>query len=92
MPSQRPEFIHSPGERPFDPECTRHPAGGDEVIEPSEPCLFEVQHGATVIRIADDWDGHLLIEKLYVGLRQARTARDKTTRLTQAGPVRDRED
>ncbi len=91
MPSQ-PEFTHSPGASEPDHESARRLADGDRMTGPSEPCLFEVKHGATVIRIADDWDGHLLIEKLYVGLRQARTARDKTTRLTQAGPVRDKKD
>lgn len=49
------------------------------------PCLFEVKHGETVIRIADDWDGHVLVEKLYIALRKARQARDKATLLKKAG-------
>lgn len=56
--------------------------------EPSSLWLFEVEHGDTVIRIADDWDGHILIEKLYVALREARRARDEATLLTKAGPIR----
>lgn len=40
------------------------------------PCLFEIHHGETVIRIADDWSGHVLIEQLYNGLREARQSRD----------------
>lgn len=61
MPSSRPAFI---------------PAIGDRRTEPDAPCLFEVEHGDTVIRIADDWDGHVLIERLYTALRKARHARD----------------
>jgi len=46
--------------------------------DPSDPtpALFEVHHGSTVVRIADDWSGHVLIERLYTGLRAARAARD----------------
>jgi len=40
------------------------------------PCLFEIHHGSTVLRIADDWSGHVLIERLYDGLREARRSRD----------------
>ncbi|MFB0488573.1 hypothetical protein ABIE45_001159 [Methylobacterium sp. OAE515] len=64
------------------------PSAGDQPVEPQAPCLFEVEHGDTVIRIADDWDGHVLIEKLYVALREARQARDKAALLRAAGPVR----
>lgn len=74
MPSQQSPFI---------------PSLNDHEVEPCEPCLFEVEHGATVIRIADDWDGHVLIEKLYVALREARQARDKAVLLRKAGPVRE---
>lgn len=40
------------------------------------PCLFEIHHGSAVIRISDDWSGHILIEQIYDGLRQARQLRD----------------
>ena len=40
------------------------------------PCLFEIHQGSTVLRIADDWSGHVLIERLYDGLRDARRSRD----------------
>jgi hypothetical protein len=80
MPSQRSASIPSAGDQPFEPQA---------------PCLFEVEHGDTVIRIADDWDGHVLIEKLSVALREARQARDKAALLPAersatewAGPVR----
>ena len=65
------------------------PALSDHTFEPHSRCLFEVEHGDTVIRIADDWDGHVLIEKLYVALREARQARDKAALLREARPVRD---
>ncbi|WP_342150969.1 hypothetical protein [Methylorubrum sp. SB2] len=39
--------------------------------------LFEIRHGDAVIRIADDWSGHVLIEQIYEGLRQARRSRDE---------------
>ncbi|KNY24526.1 hypothetical protein [Methylobacterium sp. ARG-1] len=74
MTSQRSAFIHS--------------LKGHE-IEPCTPCLFEVEHGDTVIRIADDWDGHVLIDKLYVALREARQARDKVSLLRKLGPTRE---
>jgi hypothetical protein len=64
------------------------PSTGDQAVEPPAPCLFEVEHGGTVIRIADDWDGHVLIEKLYVALREARQARDKAALPRRGGPVR----
>lgn len=64
------------------------PALSNHVSEPHAPCLFEIEHGDTVIRIADDWDGHVLIEKLYVALREARQARDKAVPLREAGSVR----
>ena len=67
------------------------PAHGDHECELREPCLFEVEHGDTVIRIADDWDGHVLIEKLYIALREARQARDKATPPRKAGPVHEDE-
>lgn len=73
MSSQRSAFIH---------KLDNHE------LESGAPCLFEVEHGDTVIRIADDWDGHILIEKLYVALREARQARDEATLLRKAGPVR----
>ncbi|GJE33110.1 hypothetical protein LDDCCGHA_3309 [Methylobacterium oxalidis] len=59
----------------------------DHEVEPCAPCLFEVEHGDTVIRIADDWDGHVLVEKLYVALREARQARDKVSLLRRAEPA-----
>ncbi len=65
------------------------PAISDHTFKPHAPCLFEVEHGDAVIRIADDWDGHVLIEKLYVALREARQARDKAALLREARPVRD---
>lgn len=65
------------------------PAHGDHEFERRAPCLFEVKHGETVIRIVDDWDGHVLIEKLYVGLREARQARDKASLLRKAEPARE---
>ncbi|MCP1535524.1 hypothetical protein [Methylorubrum extorquens] len=65
------------------------PALNDHAFEPHAPCIFEGEHGDTVIRIADDWDGHVLIEKLYVALREARQAWDKAALLREAGPVRD---
>jgi hypothetical protein len=74
MPSSRPTFI---------------PAIGDHQTEPDAPCLFEVEHGDTVIRIADDWDGHVLIEKLYAALRKARQARDRASPLREAGPLQE---
>ena len=40
------------------------------------PYLFEIHHGSTIIRIADDWSGHVLIERIYDGLRHARQSRD----------------
>jgi len=40
------------------------------------PYLFELHHGSTVLRIADDWSGHVLIERIYNGLREARALRD----------------
>lgn len=40
------------------------------------PCLFEIHHGSTVLRVADDWSGHVLIERIYNGLREARRSRD----------------
>ncbi|AWN42867.1 hypothetical protein [Methylobacterium durans] len=66
------------------------PTHGDHEFELRAPCLLEVTHGDTVIRIADDWDGHVLIEELYVALREARQARDNATLLRKAEP--DRED
>lgn len=39
--------------------------------------LFEIHHGDAVIKIADDWSGHVLIEQIYDGLRQARHSRDE---------------
>lgn len=39
--------------------------------------LFEIQHGDAVVQIADDWSGHVLIEQIYDGLRQARRSRDE---------------
>ena len=59
----------------------------DHEPDPDGPCLFEVEHGDTVIRIADDWDGHVLVEKLYAALRKARQARDQATPLKEAGSV-----
>ncbi|MEA1834907.1 hypothetical protein U8607_22700 [Methylobacterium durans] len=66
------------------------PTHDDHEFELRASCLLEVTHGDTVIRIADDWDGHVLIEKLYVALREARQARDKATLLRKA--ELDRED
>lgn len=37
---------------------------------------FEVHHGSSVVTIADDWSGHVLIEQIYDGLRRARRSRD----------------
>lgn len=65
------------------------PASGDGEFELPAPCLFEVQHGDTVIRIADDWDGHILIEKLYTALREARQAQDQAALLRKVGPTRE---
>ena len=76
MPSDRPAFI---------------PALNDPELKPDEPCLFEIEHGDTVIRIADDWDGHVLIEKLYVALRKARQARDRATPIREAAPLQEDE-
>ena len=76
MPAHRSEFAH---------------AHRDHEVEPSAPCLFEVEHGDMTIRIADDCDGHVLIKKLYVALREARQARDRATLLRKAGPVRGKE-
>ncbi|GJD97213.1 hypothetical protein ACFPQ7_19735 [Methylobacterium iners] len=70
MTSRRSAFISTPGDQEF---------------ERRAPCLFEVKHGDTVIRITDDWDGHLLIEKLYVALREARQARDEAILLRKQG-------
>jgi hypothetical protein len=59
----------------------------DHEVALCAPCLFEVEHGDTVIRIADNWDGHVLIEKLYAALREARQARDKASHLRKAEPA-----
>jgi hypothetical protein len=67
------------------------PALNNPELKRDAPCLFEVEHGDTVIRIADDWDGHVLIEKLYVALRKARQARDRATPIREAAPVREDE-
>jgi len=61
---------------------------GECESERDAPYLFEVEHGDTVIRVADDWGGHVLIEKLYVALREARQARDKAALLKGAAPLR----
>lgn len=60
----------------------------DRAFAHPEACLFQIEHRDAVIRIADDWDGHVLIEKLYVALREARQARDKASLLKRAGPGR----
>lgn len=38
----------------------------------TDPFLFEIHHGSAVIKISDDWSGHVLIEQIYDGLRRAR--------------------
>lgn len=73
MPLKQPAFTNTSSKR----ESTR-----------DAPCLFEVVHGDTVIRVADDWGGHVLIEKLYVALREARQARDKAALLKGATALR----
>lgn len=40
------------------------------------PYPFEIYYGPNVIKIDDDWSGHVLIEQIYDGLRKARQSRD----------------
>ncbi|WP_461656732.1 hypothetical protein [Methylorubrum aminovorans] len=45
-------------------------------IPGESPYPFEIHHGPNVIKIDDDWSGHVLVEQIYDGLRRARQSRD----------------